>query len=102
MLNSNYISNNIIQLIPCNNKDRITASEISMILSIDAPRVRREINLLRESSIPIASDNRGYWITNDPKEINKTIQSLMSRIKKMERAIGGMEKAIGRIDEIIA
>ena len=56
--------------------------------------VRRVVNLSRKKGIPICSSDNGYWLSNNPVEIQETVQQLNNRIKGIQGAITGLETCL--------
>lgn len=82
--------NSILNLIPCDTQQRITASQIGKSLSIEGVKVRRYINEMRSSGVPVCSDQKGYYISTDETHVKTQIASMENRISAMENAIGGL------------
>lgn len=57
---------------------------------ISSRTIRRYIGLLRKSGIPICSDDSGYWIGADSKEVNKTIKRLGDFVGEVNSARTGL------------
>lgn len=83
----------IIVLIPKGESNRITASEISRLTSINGATIRQIVNNSRANFVPIASDSNGYFIAETPDELDHTIAQINSRIHKMIQAREGLKKA---------
>ena len=58
--------------------------------SICPRTIRRYIGSLRKSGIPICSDDSGYWIAADSKEVNKTIKRLGDFVGEVNNARTGL------------
>lgn len=84
---------NIKELIPFGESNRIKASEITQRTNLHGSQIREQVNKLRSEFVPIASDERGYFIAETPEELNHTIAQLNSRIHKMNKAREGLKKA---------
>lgn len=80
----------ILNMIPRNAEQRITASQIGKSLSIKGAKVRRYINEMRSSGVPVCSDQKGYYISTDEAHVKTQIASMENRISAMENAIGGL------------
>jgi predicted transcriptional regulator len=89
----------IKKLIPIGEGNRITASEINKITNMRGSTVRFHVNKLRSEFVPIASDERGYFIAEKPEELNHTIAQINSRIHKMIKAREGLKKAQKDMEE---
>ena len=83
----------IIVLIPKGENNRITSTEISQLTNIKGSTIRHFVNESRANFIPIASDEKGYFIAETPDELDHTIAQINSRIHKMIQAREGLKKA---------
>ncbi len=80
----------VLELIPRDVHQRITASKISQLLGIKGAEVRRYINQMRSSGVPVCSDGKGYYISIDEEHVKTQIASMENRISAMKNAIGGL------------
>ena len=55
--------------------------------------VRTYINSLRKSGLPICSDDAGYWVATNPKEVNKTVKRLGDFAGEVNNARTGLAYA---------
>jgi len=55
--------------------------------------VRTYINKLRKSGLPICSDDSGYWIATNPREVNKTVKRLGDFAGEVNNARTGLAYA---------
>lgn len=83
----------IVVLIPKGEGYRITSSDITKLTNINGSTIRKLVNEARSNFVPIASDKRGYFVAENPEELNHTIAQLNSRIHKMIKAREGLKKA---------
>ena len=83
----------IIELIPTGEGNRITSAEISKLTNIKGSTIRHIVNKSRANFLPIASDDKGYFMAETPDELDHTIAQLNSRIHKMIQAREGLKKA---------
>lgn len=82
---------NFIDAFPHNKEFRKTATELLEPLDRNyTPEVRHIVNVLRSEGIPICSDRHGYWISDNPTEILKTVHSLENRMVAIAKATEGM------------
>lgn len=79
-------------LIPKADDKRITASQIHSMAGVSPFDVRKCVNTLRQSGVPVCSDKKGYYITENSENVNATIVQLRHRISAMQNAINGLEK----------
>ncbi len=62
---------------------------------ISQPRLRKIVNFLRAASIiPVIATSNGYFVSNDPQEISKQIQSLHERADAIKNSAKGLEQFI--------
>jgi hypothetical protein len=83
----------IIDLIPKGKDSRITSTDIKKLTNIGGVAIRKIVNKSRANFIPIASDSNGYFIAEQPEELEHTIAQINSRIHKMIQAREGLKKA---------
>ncbi len=60
---------------------------------ISSRTIRRYINNMRKSGIPVCSDATGYWIAANPKEANKTVKRLGDFVGEINNARTGLAVA---------
>lgn len=75
-------------------KHPVCGSQIAKAYEISGWEVRRLINVARCKGDPICSCSSGYYIASDRQEIQKTIDSLDSRIAAMSNARNGLQKSL--------
>ena len=87
------MDNDVISLIPKGKENRITSTEIRKLTNKKGSTIRHIVNISRANFIPIASDGKGYFIAENPEDLNHTIAQINSRIHKMIQAREGLKKA---------
>jgi len=60
-------------------------------------RLRKIINALRQSGEPIIGTSKGYWYSNNRREIESCIRSLAQRRKAIEAAENGLIKSLNNL-----
>ena len=60
---------------------------------ISSRTIRRYINNMRKSGIPVCSDATGYWIAANPQEANKTVKRLGDFVGEINNARTGLAVA---------
>lgn len=55
--------------------------------SVNAPRIRKIINYIRTKKliVNLISSSKGYWITENPEQLKKYVESLTQRINEIKR-----------------
>ena len=78
-----------------NHHTRSTAAlskQLEAAFSCKGTEIRRCINTLRTRGIPICSSADGYFYSENPADIARTVSQLHGRVLKIENAQHGMEK----------
>ena len=77
-----------------NGKDfAVHSKELEDQFKICPRTVRTYINKLRKSGLPICSNEKGYWIANNPEEVNKTVKRLGDFAGEVNNARTGLAYA---------
>ena len=71
-------------------KKAVHLKELERVIQIEPRTIRRHINDLRQSGIPICSSDKGYWIGKDSSEVIKTIK----RLNDMSNGINSTKKEL--------
>lgn len=71
----------------------VSSRELESEFQVRGPDLRRIINSLRGNGIPICSSDKGYFYAETEEELDRTIQQLRSRIKKIAHAERGLSRA---------
>lgn len=61
---------------------------------ISGARIREVIHSLRVKKHAIISDSKGYWLSDNTKEIYDCVKNLKKRSEKIEDAASGLESCI--------
>ena len=75
-----------------NEADAVNAGNLCLLFHIHKQDLRRLINYLRTTGLPICSSNSGYWYSESTVDVQNTLTALKSRIEGINRAIGGLEE----------
>lgn len=84
---------NLLDFLSEGQDNRITSRELEGITNLKGTQIRAEVNRLRTEGIPIASDDKGYYIATTQEELTATIRNLQSRSNAMCKAIEGLMEA---------
>lgn len=71
-----------------------TAKELGILFGVTDVTIRKIINEYRSDGIPICSNNKGYYYSEEPEEIVRTAASLKRRVASIQRAIDGLLKNV--------
>ena len=70
-----------------------TSPDLEEELEIPGPKLRALVNALRRAGAPIASSGKGYWLAQNPEDLNDTIAHIGERINSMQGVLKGLAKA---------
>ena len=70
----------------------VSSKTLEAVFHIKGVAVRKAVNALRSSGIPVCSDKNGYYYAASQAEINATVAQLDSRIQKISKARNGIAK----------
>lgn len=74
----------------------LTSRDLSEITGDSRENIRKIINELRTEGIPVCSTNAGYFISENPRDIEKTVNSLEGRIRSIKGAAMGLRICIAK------
>jgi biotin operon repressor len=89
-----YLKNNHTDISEC-----ISARKLCLKFGVSSIEIRKVVNEARSEGVPICSCDKGYFYSELPSDILKTVNSLTGRIAKMQTAINGLTlKAYGSME----
>lgn len=71
-----------------------TAKELGILFGVSDANIRKIINEYRQDGIPICANHNGYYYSENPEDIVKTIASLKRRVASIQKAIDGLLKNV--------
>lgn len=72
----------------------IKARDLRMLFNLGEKQVRNVVGELRNEGKPICSSSYGYWYSNDPDDLEKTIHRLNAQVENMNIAIAGLYRIL--------
>ena len=85
----------------CNGEEKaVRAVELASTFSTDRRGIRDMVNFLRCSGEPICSGMSGYWYSDNPDDIERTIATMRAKITGIQKAITGLKIAKENTGEI--
>lgn len=85
----------ISDVLPRDRKNALKMHDLKELFGEDSRTIRLMIQKERRC-VPILSDNSsGYWISDDPSEVQEFSRSMKSRSKQIWRTASNVEKAAG-------
>lgn len=78
----------------------ISSRELERVLGISGNELRRRVNRLRQDTVPIAADQRGYYFyfAETAAEVYDTIRGLQKMRSGLDAAISGLERALEKFN----
>ena len=73
----------------------VKGRELRSLFNITDKQVRNEVSQLRQAGEPVCSSSYGYWYSEDPDDIERTIHRLDAQVENMSISITGLRKALG-------
>lgn len=70
----------------------VKSGAICELFNLKKESLRAVVNCLRSDGYPVCSSCRGYWYSEKPEDIDKTLKHLEGRISGMQRAITGLKR----------
>ena len=72
----------------------VSARELSTLFNVTQRGIRLLVTELRKEGYPVCSSNSGYWYSEDPEDINKTVSRMEAQIEKMAQAVAGLKTGL--------
>ena len=73
----------------------LKSRDLRTLFNLTDKQVRNVVTQLRQEGKPVCSSSYGYWYSEDPEDIEKTIHRLDAQVKNMNISINGLRKALG-------
>ena len=70
----------------------IKARELRALFNLQDKQLRNVISVLRQNGEPICSSSNGYWYSQEPEDISKTIRRMEAQVLNMRHSIAGLYK----------
>ena len=83
----------------CGERNIVVSSQLEVIFGLSGSDLRRAVNRLRGSGIPICSSDHGYFYAENELELKRTISQLRSRIRKIAFAERGLTRALRDMED---
>lgn len=82
-------------ILPKEKENAMTATELAALTGVDPRQITREIQRIRRGGVPVCASSGempGYWISEDPREVEqycKTLDRRLKNIRATREAVGG-------------
>lgn len=71
----------------------IMSNQLENRFNIQGTVIRAIVSKARRNKEPLCSSPKGYWLTNDPDELEKNADSMAERASSIMAAVSGMRGA---------
>ena len=72
----------------------VKGRELCVLFNLTDKQIRNVVSGLRQEGLPVCSSSCGYWYSEDPEDIEKTLRRLEGQVKNMNSSITGLKKAL--------
>ena len=72
----------------------IKGKYLRSIFNLKDRQLRDVVSGLRQAGVAICSSSQGYWYSEDPTDINKTLRRLEGQIMNMNNSIKGLKQVL--------
>lgn len=76
----------------------VSAPALGTVFNLHPSNVRGYVSIAQVLGIPICSNHKGYFFSNDPAQIRATIEHMEKRIERQQQACAGLREAMKRYD----
>lgn len=71
----------------------VSAPALGTVFNLHPSNVRGLVSIAQVLGIPICSNHKGYFVSNDPAQIQATIDHMQKRIERQLQACAGLMEA---------
>lgn len=73
----------------------VKGRELRSLFNLTDKQVRNVVSQLRQDGEPVCSSSYGYWYSEAPEDIERTLHRLEAQVGNMNISIKGLQKALG-------
>lgn len=77
----------------------IKARDLRVLFNLGEKQVRNIVTELRQAGVPICSSSYGYWYSNNPEDIEKTVHRLQAQVNNMGNSIRGLDGILQEVKD---
>lgn len=85
------------EILPHSENDAVTNADLVHLTGETPTDIRLSVEDARLHGAAICSSTNGYWLSSDPSEIRRCIESLTRRIGSQAKTIRAMRKTANRL-----
>ena len=72
----------------------VNGRDLCILFNLTDKQVRNVVSGLRQDGEPICSSTYGYWYSDDPADIMKTLGRMEGQVKNMNLSIAGLKRIL--------
>ena len=80
-------------------ENAIKGRDLCVLFNLRDKQIRNVVSVLRQGGEPICSSSSGYWYSNDPEDLEKTIYRMESQVANMNYSIEGLYRILKDIEQ---
>jgi hypothetical protein len=77
----------------------IKGKDLCILFNLTDKHLRNIISDLRQAGKPICSSSYGYWYSDNPEDIEKTLRRLERQVSNMNKSIKGLKGILQEVEE---
>ena len=95
------LTNKVVAFLKERQGTKLKNSDICKKFGLSPQTVRACVNNARFRNIPICSDQDGYFYSENPADVENTLNHMRSRIQKQQEAVSGLELFLRKQEESV-
>ena len=72
----------------------IKSRDLSVLFNLKSRDIRNIVTVLRQEGKPVCSSSNGYWYSEDPEDLEKTLHRMEAQVHNMSLSIAGLKKKL--------
>lgn len=72
----------------------IKSRDLSILFNLKSRDIRNIVTVLRQEGKPVCSSSNGYWYSEDPEDLEKTLHRMEAQVHNMSLSIAGLQKKL--------
>lgn len=72
----------------------IKSRDLSVLFNLKSRDIRNIVTVLRQEGKPVCSSSNGYWYSEDPEDLEKTLHRMEAQVHNMSLSIAGLQKKL--------
>lgn len=77
----------------------IKSRDLSVLFNLKSRDIRNIVTVLRQEGKPVCSSSNGYWYSEDPEDLEKTLHRMEAQVHNMSLSIAGLQKKLMEVQD---